>query len=52
MLYKGPVSWCFKKQSTVALLSTKAEYIALTLAVKEAIWLKILLTELDLLQLD
>lgn len=34
------------------LLSTKAKYIALTLVAKEAIWLQLLLTELELLQLD
>lgn len=52
MLNSGPVSWCSKRQPTVALSSTKAEYIALTLAAKEAIWLRLLLTELGLLQPD
>ncbi len=52
MLNGGPVSWCSKRQLTVALSSTKAEYIALTLAAKEATWIRLLLTELGLLQLD
>lgn len=50
MLNKGPVSWCSKRQATVALSSTEAEYITLTLAAKEATWLRLLLTELGLLQ--
>lgn len=49
MLNGGPVSWCSKRQSTVTLSSTEAEYIALTLAAKEATWLRLLLTELGLL---
>lgn len=54
MLNGGPVSWCSKKQSTVALSSkeAEAEYIALTLAANEATWLRLLLTELGLLGLD
>lgn len=52
MLNGGPVSWCSKRQPTVALSSTEAEYIALTLAAKEATWLRPLLTELGLLQPD
>ena len=36
MLNAGQVSWHSKKKFTVALSSTKAEYIALTLAGKEA----------------
>ncbi len=36
----------------MALSSTEAEYIALALAAKEATWLRLLLTELGLLQLD
>ena len=52
MLNGEPVSWCSKKQPTVALSSTEAEYIALTLAAKEATWLRLLLKELGLLQPD
>ena len=52
MLNGGPVSWCSKRQSTVALSSTEEEYIALTLAAKESTWLRLLLTELGLLQPD
>lgn len=36
ILNGGPVSWCSKRQPTVALSLTEAEYIALTLAAKEA----------------
>jgi transposase InsO family protein len=42
----GPISWASKRQSTIALSSTEAEYMALTQAVKEAIWLRRLLHEL------
>lgn len=52
MLNSGPVSWCYKRQPTVALSSTEAVYITLTLAAKEATWLRLLLTELGLLQPD
>lgn len=51
MLNGGLVSWCSKSQLTVALSSTKAKYIALTLAAKEATWLHSL-TELGLLKPD
>ena len=37
------VSWSSKQQSTVALSSTEAEYMALTQACKEAIWVQRLL---------
>jgi hypothetical protein len=33
------VSWCNKKQNSVALSTTKSEYIALSVAVHEAMWL-------------
>lgn len=50
MLNGGPVSWCSKRQATVALSSTEAKYIAFTLAAKEAMWLRLLLTELGILE--
>jgi hypothetical protein len=40
------VSWSSKKQTSVALSSTEAEYIARAHAAKEAIWLRQLLSEL------
>ncbi|KAH9667833.1 hypothetical protein KPL70_021191 [Citrus sinensis] len=46
----GAVSWKSTLQSVVTLSTTEAEYIALTEAVKEAIWLKGLVTELGLEQ--
>ncbi|KAH9705095.1 hypothetical protein KPL70_011743 [Citrus sinensis] len=46
----GVVSWKSTLQSVVALSTTKAEYIALTEVVKEALWLKGLVTELGLEQ--
>lgn len=52
MLNGGPVSWCSKKQATVTLSSSKAEYIALTFAAKEATWRRLLFMELGLLQAD
>jgi hypothetical protein len=46
MLCNAPISWASNKQSIVALSSTEAEYLAVTNAAKEAIWLRNLLTEL------
>ena len=40
------VSWKATLQPTVALSTTEAEYMALTEAVKEGIWLKGLISEL------
>ena len=40
------VSWCSRKQSSVALSTAKAEYIALSVVVREAVWLCKLLTDL------
>jgi hypothetical protein len=40
------VSWCSNKQSIVALSSAEAEYIALSVEVREEVWLRKLLTNL------
>ncbi|OJT08525.1 Retrovirus-related Pol polyprotein from transposon TNT 1-94 [Trametes pubescens] len=42
----GAVLWSSKKQNVVALSSTEAEYIALTHASKEALWLRYLLADM------
>ena len=42
----GGVSWSSKKQSCVALSTAEAEYIALSAAAQESIWLKQLTSEL------
>ena len=39
----GAISWLSKKQPVIALSTSEAEYIALSYAVQEAIWLKLLL---------
>jgi hypothetical protein len=40
------VSWCNRKQSSVALSTAEVEYIALSVAVREVVWLRKLLTYL------
>ena len=46
LLNGAPISWSSKRQPTVALSSTEAEYIAATQATKEAIWLRRLFKDL------
>jgi hypothetical protein len=48
MLGGAAISWSSKKQTTVALSSTEAEYIAASNAGKEAVWLRRLLTNLGI----
>jgi len=48
MLAGSPISWQAKKQTTIALSTTEAEYSALTQATKEAIWLQNLLKDLGM----
>lgn len=43
----GPISWQSKKQATVALSTTEAEYMALSATCQEALWLRALAQELD-----
>ena len=42
----GAISWSLKKQLSVALSSTEAEYMAATATTKEATWLKVLFSEI------
>ena len=43
----GPIAWQCRKQPTVAHSSTEAEFVALTEATKDVLWLTYLLTELE-----
>jgi hypothetical protein len=45
------VSWCSRKQTSVALNTAEAEYIALCVAVREAVWLRKLLADLFVLMI-
>ena len=51
-LFGGAVSWMSKKQSVVALSTTKVEYVAATHASKEAVWLQRLCSSMGLVQGD
>ena len=46
----GIISWLSKKQATVALSSTEAEYVAASIATQEAVWLRALLADLKFIQ--
>lgn len=48
MLFGGIISWACRKQSCIALSSTEAEYIALSEACQEVIWLKKLCGEFEI----
>ena len=43
----GAISWLSKKQAVVALSTSEAEYVALSSATQEAVWLRRLLTDLS-----
>lgn len=43
----GAITWMSKRQATVALSTTEAEYMALSATTQEALWLKQLYTELN-----
>lgn len=46
MMYGSALSWCSREQTVAATSSCEAEYIALSAACKEAVWLKRLLQNL------
>ena len=50
LLYGGPISWKTRRQPTVALSSTEAEYMALASAVQETTWTRTFLAEIQLQQ--
>ena len=43
---QSTVRWCSKRQATVAKSTTEAEYVALSQATQEAVWLRHLLADL------
>ena len=52
LIHGGAVSWSAKRQEIIALSTTEAEYVAITHAAKEAIWLRSLILQLFELKLD
>ena len=42
----GAVTWCSKRQASVALSTVESEYMALSLATQEAVWLRRLVEEM------
>ena len=49
LMTQGPISWLSKKQSIVALSTSEAEYVAISTAAQEAVWLRRLFTDLQAL---
>lgn len=48
-IFDCTVVWCCKKQLSVSLSSTESEYVALSMAITEACWLKNLLFDFDVI---
>jgi len=52
LIHGGAILWSTKQQEIIALLRTKAEYVAITHGMKEALWLRSLLSQLFNIVLD
>lgn len=52
LMSEGPVSWMNKKQTIVALSTSEAEYVAVSAATQEAVWLRRLLADLQALPVE
>ena len=52
LIHGGTISWSAKRQDIIALSTTEAEYVAITHAAKEAIWLRLLIFQLFQLKLE
>ena len=52
MFAEGAIAWRSKRQTSVALSSTEAEYVAATLTAKEGLWIKTIIQELDIFNLS
>jgi hypothetical protein len=50
MIRGGAISWSNKRQPTIALSTTKVEYMANTQATKEAIWITKLMVDLGYME--
>ena len=50
LVNKGAITWGSKKQSTITLLTTEAKYVAISEALREALWLHHLYGELGFAQ--
>jgi hypothetical protein len=48
-VFGGTVNWSTKKQTCVALSTTEAEYVALATAAAETMWIRQLLTEMNVM---
>jgi hypothetical protein len=48
IMNNGAVSWCSKRQSTVAASTTEAEYMAAAAAIKEGLWIQKMMHSLDI----
>ena len=47
LMAEGPISWLSKKQATVALSTSEAEYVSVSAATQEAVWLRRLLADIQ-----